>query len=168
MAPRGNTLNSIGSQLTGGQQFPRAGGAPALRFHSTPVNYKSGNLINDGWRVARARARPTKLGAPPSGWEGGSWVSPSASSFRDDIDTDKPWLPHYVESPTAPWPILRVFHQSTRQGIAVHILELLSFLPVCVYIEIVKPRLPERSDVLHRFRKGKSKLSYRAFPVSLP
>ena len=33
-----------------------------------------------GRRVARARARPTKSGAPPSGWEGGSWVSPSASS----------------------------------------------------------------------------------------
>ena len=83
--------------------------------------------------MARARARPIKSGAPPSGWEGGSWVSPSPASFRDDSDTHNPLLRHCVELPTAPPPILRMIHQSTRQGIAVHIFELLSFLPVCVY-----------------------------------
>jgi hypothetical protein len=106
-------------------------------------------------------------GAPPPGWEGGSWVSPSPASFRDDIDTHKPRLRQCVELPTAPWPILRMIHQSRRQGIAVHVFELLSFLPVCVYIEVVKPCLPERSDAAHRFRKDKSKLSREGFSVFL-
>ena len=92
--------------------------------------------------LGRLKVAATVAGAPPSGFEGGSWVSLS-SSFRDDIDTHGPWLPHSVEWPTAPRPVLRVFHQSTRQGIAVHILELFAFLPVCVYIEVVEARLPE-------------------------
>ena len=128
---------------------------------------KSEPLMAPSLEVSLDNADTVIEGAPPSGCEGGSWVSPSSSSFRDDIDSHKPRLSHYVVCPTAPRPFLRMLHQSTRQRIAVHIIQFFSLLPVRVHVEVVKPRLPERSCVLHWLRKAKPKLSHGAFSLFL-
>src|SRR5713101_6262187 len=49
-----------------------------------------------------------------------------------------------------------------------HVLEFLSYFPFCVYVEIVKPRLPEAARILLRLGKVQAQLSSRWASPLLP
>src|SRR5208283_4673058 len=109
-------------------------------------------------RVARTRNGKQNLGAPLSFSRG--WVLGFSFllSFRNDINCNQPRLTLRVERPTAPRPVLRMAHQSARHRVAVHVVQLLSFLPVRVHVEVIKTRLPKAARSFRLFRKGQPHL----------
>ena len=64
------------------------------------------------------------LGAPRLGFTRGALLP--AFSVPDVIDRDQPSFSAGIERPTAPRPILRMFHQLSYNRVRVHVLELLA------------------------------------------
>src|SRR5208283_4162542 len=135
------------------------GGSTTESYTYDSVGNRLTALGSATWRrVARTRNGKQNLGAPLSFSRG--WVLGFSFllSFRNDINCNQPRLTLRVERPTAPRPVLRMAHQSARHRVAVHVVQLLSFLPVRVHVEIVKARLPEATRVFARFRKCQPQL----------
>ena len=100
-------------------------------------------------------------GAPGSSFEPGSWV---ALSFFH-VNCHQPRGSSPVKPPAAPPPFPWMFHQSAKHWIRVHVIQLFLLLSFAVHIEIIKSRLPERSQRFSRLRKWQSHLPH-ALPYS--
>ena len=88
-------------------------------------------------------------GAPSSVFEGGSWFGFSLVDHQ--INRKQSYLHGLywisavlkVETPAAPWPILRVLHQAANYRIGVHIVQFLFHFSRTVDVEVIESLLPE-------------------------
>src|SRR5258708_3349504 len=70
------------------------------------------------------------------------FVLPESFSVNK-IQTNQSFFSHFITTPTAPRPVLRVFHQSSYHRIRMHVVQLLFYFPTAPNIEIIKPSLPK-------------------------
>ena len=84
------------------------------------------------------------------------------------VNRHRPRCSSPVILPTAPSPILRMFHQSANHRIRVHVIQLILLLSTGVHVEIVKPRLPERPQRFSRLTKRQAHLPRAHRPSALP
>ncbi len=119
------------------------------------------------------------LGGPHVGFTCGAFdlgfefsdVRSSVSDFYDShpssihkIDRDQPSLTSFIRYEAAPCPFTRSSYESPFHWIGVHVLDLLSNLLRAIYVEVIKPRLPEPCQFRVTLFKCKPHLSRRHMP----
>jgi hypothetical protein len=101
------------------------------------------------WKLSHSHnSKPTRRVPQVRCWNLGLAVAFLSLVFH--VDRHQPRCFSVVKPQTAPPPISRMFHQSANHRIRVQVVQLLPFLSLAVHIEIVRPRLPERSQRLLR------------------
>ena len=108
-------------------------------------------LLLGGLPLGRvARTLSYAEGAPSSVFEGGSCVW--ALLVDHQIHRKQPLPILKVETPTAPWPILGVLHQTANYRIGVHVVQFLLHFSRTVDIEVIESLLPEGLTFFVRLR----------------
>jgi len=90
-------------------------------------------------------------------------------SSTNSIHRNYSCLTLHINRPATPRPILRMLHQSPHHRIRVHVIQFLFPLPLAVYVEIIKPRLPKLTQASSLcLRKTQPQLFFGFWPTPSP
>jgi hypothetical protein len=97
-------------------------------------------------------------------------VRSSLLNFRPvlRIHTYQTCSPALIKTPTAPWPVPRMFHQLPRHRIRMHVIQFLFHLAATIHVEIIEPSLPKSHWPILLPRKWKLELRCQFSSFSLP